>query len=156
MLKDQCAPPIPLQVLGDATGRLYTPDALDRIFVQARWPRMTNGYGCVTLPRYHCYVEAGLPHTPVSLWVDGAQLRAVVDHVVLAEYHCRYDWRTHQITDMRHGVFYVTRLASPQGSLGPVTPQHSRVLYRPKPIPRQRRLALPTPQLWLFTWGETA
>jgi hypothetical protein len=156
LLKDQFAPPIPLHVLGEAKGRLYAPEALDRIFAQARWPRTTNRHGCVTLHRYHFYVEAGLPHTPVSLWVDGAQLRAVVDHVVLAEYPCHYDWRTHHITDMRDGVFDATRFASPQGSLVPVTPQNSVVLYRPKPMPRQRLLSLPAQQLGLFTLVETA
>ena len=40
---------------------------------------------------------------------DGEQLRAVLDHVVLAEYHCRYDWREHKVTDIRDGVFYATR-----------------------------------------------
>jgi len=37
----------------------------------------------------HFYVEMGLPQTRVFLWVYGEQLRAVLDHVVLAEYHCR-------------------------------------------------------------------
>ena len=31
-------------------------------------------------------------------------------------------------------MFYATRFASPQGSLLPLTPQESLVLYRPKPI----------------------
>jgi len=31
-------------------------------------------------------------------------------------------------------MFYATRLASPQGSLVPLTPQESLVLYRPKPM----------------------
>jgi len=68
------------------------------------------------------------------LWVYGEQLRAGLDHVVLAEYHCRYDWREHKVTDIRDGVFYATRFASPQGSLVPLTRQESLVLYRPKPM----------------------
>jgi len=156
LLKDQFTPPIPLQVLGEAKGRRYAPEELDRLFAQARWPRMTDRYGCVTLHRYHFYVEAGLPHTSVSLWIDGTQLRAIVDHVVLAEYHCRYDWREHKVTDIRDGVFYATRFASPQGVLMPVTSQNSVVLYRPKPMARQRPLALSSPQLWLFAWVKTA
>jgi transposase len=156
LLKDQFTPPIPLQVLGEAKGRRYAPEELDRLFAQARWPRTTNRHGCVTLHRYHFYVEAGLPHTPVSLWIDGTQLRAIVDHVVLAEYHCRYDWRAHKVTDIRDGVFYATRFASPQGVLVPVTSQNSIVLYRPKPMARQRPLALSSPQLWLFAWVKTA
>jgi hypothetical protein len=31
----------------------------------------------------------------VLLWVSGEQLRATFENVVLAEYHCRYDWRGH-------------------------------------------------------------
>jgi len=142
--------------LGEAKGRRYAPEELDRLFAQARWPRMTDRYGCVTLHRYHFYVEAGLPHTSVSLWIDGTQLRAIVDHVVLAEYHCRYDWREHKVTDIRDGVFYATRFAAPQGVLMPVTSQNSVVLYRPKPMARQRPLALSSPQLWLFAWVKTA
>jgi len=80
----------------------------------------------------------------------GEQLRAVLDHVVLAEYHCRYDWRAHKVTDIRDGVFYATRFASPQGALVPLTPQESLVLYRPKPMARQAQLPFPAQQLWLF------
>lgn len=64
-------PPIPLQVLGMAKGRLYAPDELVRKFSQAWFLRTTNRYGCVTLHRSHFYVEAGVPQTPVLLWVDG-------------------------------------------------------------------------------------
>jgi hypothetical protein len=64
-------PPIPLQVLGMAQGRLYASDELVRKFSQALFPRTTNRYGCVTLHRSHFYVAAGVPQTPVLLWVDG-------------------------------------------------------------------------------------
>ena len=73
-----------------------------------------------------------------------------LDHVVLAEYHCHYDGRAHKVKDIRDGVFYATRFVSPQGSLVPLTPQESLVLYRPKPLARQARLPLPAQQLWLF------
>ena len=99
---------------------------------------------------YHCYVDAGVPQAQVFLWVDGEQLRAVLDHVVLAEYHGHYDWREHKVKDIRDGVFYPTRFASPQGSLVPLTPQESLVLYRPKPVARQAQLPVPVQQLWLF------
>ena len=156
LLKDQFSPPIPLHVLGEAKGRLYSPEELARKFSRALFPRTTNRYGCVTLHSYHFYVEAGVPQTQVFLWVYGEQLRAVLDHVVLAEYHCRYDWRTHKVTDIRDGVFYATRFASSQGSLVPLTPQESLVLYRPKPLARQTSLPLPAQQLWLFELVHTA
>jgi hypothetical protein len=112
-------PPIPLRVLGEAKGRLDMPDELTRKFSQALLPRTTNPYGCVTFHSYHCYVEAGLPKTQILLWVYGEQLRAVLDHVVLAEYPCRYDWRDHTVHDLHDGVVYPTRFASPQGALLP-------------------------------------
>src|SRR5215831_8203212 len=99
LLKDQFDPPIPLQVLGEAKGRLYTADELTRKFSRALFPRTTNRYGCVTLHSYHFYVEEGLPKTQVLLWVYGEQLRAVFDNAVIAEYRCRYDWRTHKVHD---------------------------------------------------------
>jgi hypothetical protein len=108
------------------------------------------------LHSYHFYVEAGLPQTRVFLWVYGEQLRAVLDHVVLAEYHCHYDWREHKVKDIHHGVFYATRFASTQGSLVPLTPQESLVLYRPKPVARQAQLPFPAQQLWLFELVQTA
>jgi hypothetical protein len=40
----------------------------------------------------------------VLLWVSGEHLRAAFDHVVLAEYHCRYDWRYHKVQDIRAGL----------------------------------------------------
>jgi transposase len=150
LLKDQFVPPIPLQVLGEAKGRIFTQEELARKFSRALFPRTTNRHGCVTLHSYHFYVEAGLPQTQVFLWVYGEQLRAVLDPVVLAEYHCHYDGRTHKVKDIRDGVFYATRFASPQGSLVPLTPQESLVLYRPRTMVRQAQLPFPAQQLWLF------
>jgi transposase InsO family protein len=150
LLKDQFDPPIPIHVLGESKGRIFTQEELARKFSRALFPRTTNRHGCVTLHSYHFYVEAGLPQTQVFLWVYGEQLRAVLDHVVLAEYHCRYDWREHKVTDIRDGVFYATRFASTQGSLVPLTPQESLVLYRPRPMARQAQLPFPAQQLWLF------
>ena len=145
-----------MQVLGEAKGRIYSPDELARKFSQALFPRTTNQYGCVTLHSYHFYVEQGLPRTQVLLWVYGQALRAVFDNVVLAEYHCRYQWRDHKVTDIRDGSFPPTRFASSQGSLMPLNPQESLVLYRPTPMRRQGRRPLPTQQLWLFELVHTA
>jgi transposase InsO family protein len=150
LLKEQWASPIPLDVLGAAQGRLYTPDELARKFAHALLPRTTNRYGCVTLHSYHFYVEQGLPQTQVLLWVYGNELRAVFDNVLLAEYHCHYDLRHGKVTDIRDGSFYPTRFASPQGSLIPLNPQESLVLYRPKSWSRQPSLPFPAQQLWLF------
>jgi transposase InsO family protein len=150
LLQDGFDPPIPLQVLGEAKGRLYTADELTRKFSQALFPRTTNPYGCVTLHSYHFYVEQGVPHTQVLLWVYGEQLRAVLDNVVLAEYHCRYDWRTRKVTEIRDGVFYPTRFASPQGTLIPLNPQESLVVYHPPTRRRAPLRSFSAQQLWLF------
>jgi transposase InsO family protein len=155
LVKEGFTPPIPIQVLAEAKGRLYSPDELARKFSRAVFPRTTNRYGCVTLHSYHFYIEEGVPHTQVLLWVYGEQLRAVLDHVVLAEYHCQYDWRTHKVTEIRDGIFYPTRFASPQGSLIPLTPQESLVLYRPQPLRRPAQLAFAAQQLMLFALVPT-
>ena len=102
------------------------------------------------------YVEEGLPKTQVLLWVYGEQLRARFANVVLAEYHCRYDWQDQHVKDIRDGMFYPTQFASPLGALIPLNAQESLVLYRPKPLTRQTRLPVPTPQLWLFELVSTA
>jgi transposase len=156
LLKDGLHPPVPLQVLGQAKGRLYTPEELARRFSRALFPRTTNQYGCVTLHSYHFYVEAGLPKTRVLLWVYGEQLRAVLDHVVLAEYRCRYDWREHHVKEIRDGVFYPTRFASPQGTLIPLTPHESLIVYRPKLTRRLGQRPVSVQQLWLFELVQTA
>jgi hypothetical protein len=88
-------------------------------------------------------------------YIYGEQLRAVLDNVVLAEYHCRYDWRTRKVTELRDGVFYPTRFASPQGALIPLTPQESLVLYRPQTRRRQAHTSLSTQQLVLFELVRT-
>jgi transposase InsO family protein/transposase len=150
LLNDRFDPPIPLQALGEATGRRYSAEELNRHFAHDLFPRTTNPYGCVTLHHYHFYVEQGLPTTPVLLWLSGDQLRAVFDNVVVAEYHCYYDWRSRHVTNIRDGVFYRTRYASSQGALLPITPQESRVLYRPPSGRRRRRQAFPAQQLLLF------
>jgi hypothetical protein len=156
LLKDGFDPPIPIVALAKAKGRTFSQDELVQKFSRALFPRTTNRYGCVTLHRYHFYVEEGLPKTTVLLWVYGEQLRAMLDNVVLAEYHCHYDWQDRQVKDVRDGVFYATRFASPQGSLIPLNAQESLVLYRPKPLMRQARLPFPAQQLWLFELVHTA
>ena len=137
LLKDQFDPPIPLVVLGEAKGRIYTARGVDpEVFARAVSPYDEPLWLC-HLTQLSLLCGAGVPQTQVLLWVYGEQLRAVLDNVVLAEYHCRYDWRTHKVTEIRDGVFYPTRFASPQGALIPLTPQESLVLYRPKPMRRQ-------------------
>jgi transposase InsO family protein len=150
LLKDQRFPPIPIEVLGEAKGRLYAQNELARHFSHAVFPRTTNRHGCATLHNYHFYIEEGLPQTQVLLWVSGEQLRAMFENVVLAEYHCRYDWRNHQVADVREGVFHSTRFASPQGQLIPLTPHDSVVVYRERPPRRQAPRVFPAPQLLLF------
>jgi transposase InsO family protein len=156
LLQENFEPPIPLAVLGEAKGRLYTSEELERKFSRALFPRTTNRSGCVTLHSYHFYVEEGLPKTRVLLWVYGHELRAVHEHVVLAEYHCRYDLRDRRVKDIRDGRFYQTAFATQQGLLIPLNPQESLVLYRHKSMPRQARLPFPAYQLWLFELVSTA
>jgi transposase InsO family protein len=150
LLRDQRLPPIPVEILGAATGRMYPQEELARHFSHALFPRTTNRYGCVTLHSYHFYVEEGLPQTQVLLWVSGEQLRAAFDHVILAEYHCRYDWRDRHVKEIRQGMFYPTRFASPQGTLIPLTSQDSLVVYRARAARRRTPSLPPTPQLLLF------
>jgi hypothetical protein len=76
----------------------------------------------------------------VLLWVAGEQLRAVFENVLLAEYHCRYDWQDRHVKDIREGLRYQTRFASPQDSLIPLTPQECLVVYHTK-CPRRRASA---------------
>jgi hypothetical protein len=76
----------------------------------------------------HFYVEEGLPKTRALLWVSGEQVRAVSEDVQLAEHHRRYDWRDRKVKSIREGKFYPTRLASPQGTLPPLTPQDFMVV----------------------------
>jgi transposase InsO family protein len=156
LLKEKFTPPIPLEVLGEARSRLYTPDERARKFSRALFPRTTNRYGCVTLHSYHFYVAEGLPQTQVLLWVYGNALRALFDTVVLAEYHCRYDPRDRKVKDIRDGSFPPTRFASTQGALLALNPQESLVLYRPRLGMPQARLPFPAQQLWLFERVATA
>ena len=156
LLPEKFAPPIPLQVLGEAKGRLYTPEELARKFSRALFPRMTNQYGCVTLHSDHFYVEEGLPKTQILLWVYGEQLRAIFDNVVLAEYRCHYDWRTHKVHNIREGSFYPTRFAPSQDALIPLNPQEFLVLYRPQSSRSLARKSLPQQQLLLFELLRTA
>jgi transposase InsO family protein len=156
LLKDRRIPPIPFEVLGTARGRVYTPEELARHFAQAVVPRTTNRYGCVTLHSYHFYVEEGLPQTRVLLWVAGERLRAAFDQVILAEYHCRYDWRDRKVKDIREGIFHRTRYASPQRALIPLTPHESLVVYRTRSSRRRGPRLAPAQQLLLFELVQQA
>ena len=151
LIKEKFKPPIPLYVLGEAQGRLYTTEELERKFSRALFPRTTNGYGCVTLHSYHFYVEAGLPKTKVLLWVYGNELRAVFKNIVLAKYDCRYEMRDRKVKDIRDGRYFPhDDFASDQYALIPLNPQESLVLYRELSSPRQAHLPFPAEQLWLF------
>ena len=152
LLKAQCASPLPLHVLGEVKGRLYTPQELERKFAHALFPRTTNRYGCVTLHRSHCYVDQGLPQQPVLLWVHGQELRAVCEQVLFAEYHCHYDLREGKVTDIRVSQVYPSPFAArqAQGSLLERHPRDSMVVYRPKSLRRQATLPFRAEQLWLF------
>jgi hypothetical protein len=79
LLRGQRRPPIPVEILGEAKGRVYSPDELARAFSQGLFPRTTNRHGCVTLHSYHFYLEEGLPHTRVLLWMAGESLRAAFE-----------------------------------------------------------------------------
>jgi hypothetical protein len=79
-----------------------------------------------------------------------------LDHVVLAEYRCRYDWRAHHVTDIRDGAFYPTCFASPQQALIPLTPHESLIVYRPKATGHMGQRPLPVQQLWLFELVQIA
>jgi len=158
LLKARFASPIPLHVLGEVQGRLYPPQELDRKFVWALFPRTTNRYGCVTVHRYHFYVDQGLPQQQGLLGVYGQELRAVFDHVLLAEYHCHYDLRAGKVTDIRVSQFYPSPFTSrqEQGSLIERNPRESMVVYRPQSLLRQAALPLRAEQLWLFERSRLA
>jgi hypothetical protein len=91
----------------------------------------------------------------VFLWVAGTQLRAAFEDVILAEYHCRYDWRDRRVKDVRPGVFHPTRFTSSQGTLLPLTPHDSLVVYRTR-ARRRVPVGSSTPQLLLFEVVPTA
>ena len=158
LLKERFASPIPLHVLGDSTGRLYPPQALTRQFTQALFVRTTNRYGCVTLHRSHFYVDQGLAQTPVLLWVAGEDLRAVYDHVLLAEYSCHYDLRTGMVSCLRLGQWYPSPFAArqAQGVLLERTPQDSLIVSRPPAVRQPVMGRLRAEQLGLFAAPQSA
>jgi hypothetical protein len=61
-----------------------------------------------------------------------------------------YDWRGRQVTEIRDGVLYPTRFASPQGVLIPRNARESLVVCRPQVPRRQARQFNSTQQLVLF------
>jgi len=158
LLKERFTPPIPLHVLGESKGRLYPPPELVRKFAHALFVRTTNRYGCVTLHRSHFYVDQGVPQTPVLLWVSGEDLRAVYDQVLVAEYHCRYNLRTRQVTHLRLGQWYPSPFAArqAQGALVERTPRDSIVVSRPPSGRRQAAGPLRVEQLGLFAGPQSA
>src|SRR5712691_5868106 len=158
LLKERLTPPIPLHVLGEVKGRLYTPQELERKFAHALFPRTTNRYGCVTLHSSHFYIDQGVPQTAVLLWVSGEDLRVVYDQVLLADYHCHYDLRTGKVTRLRLGQWYPSPFAARQGqgALLERTPQDSRIVSRPPAVRRPAASPLRAGQLGLFAAPQIA
>jgi hypothetical protein len=143
LVKEGWAPPIPLMVLGQAKGRLYTAEALAQKFAHVCCPRLPNRYGCVTLHRYHFPVAEGFLQPPVLLWVEEPQLKAVWDSMVLAEYHCHDDKATQQVREMSQGTWYPTPVASSQVTFLPRQAEECVVLYRPAGPRQQLNLSVP-------------
>jgi integrase-like protein/Homeodomain-like domain-containing protein len=158
LLKERFASPIPLHVLGDSKGRLLPPQELTRKFAHALVVRTPNRYGCVTLHRFHFYVDQGLAQMPVCLWVTGEDLRAVYDHVLVAEYTCHYDLRTGTVTRLHLGHWYPSPFAAGevQGTLLERTPQDSLIVVRPPSGRRPPGDALRIEQLGLFEAPQSA
>jgi hypothetical protein len=77
-------------------------------------------------------VAEGVPKTQVLLGVYGAQGRTLWDKVLLAEYRCRSDRRTHQVQHRREGRVSPTRCVPPQGALLPFNPQEFLGRDRPQ------------------------
>jgi len=158
LLKEGFASPIPLHVLGESTGRLVPPQELTRKFAHALFVRTTNRYGCVTLHRLHFYVDDGVPQTPILLWVAGEDLRAVYDHVLLAEYTCHYDLRTGTVTRLGLGQWYPSPFAAwqAQGVLLARTPQDTRIVARPPTVRRPAVSSVQVEQLRLLAAAQIA
>jgi len=158
LLKERFASPIPQHVLGDSKGRLVPPQELTRKFAQALFVRTTNRYGCVTLHRSHFDVDQGLAQTPVFLWVAGEDLRAVYDHVLVAEDSCHDDLRTGTVTRLRLGQWYPSPFAArqAQGALLERTPQDSMIVSRPPAVRRPAMERLRAKQLGLFAAPQSA
>jgi transposase InsO family protein len=158
LLKERFASPIPLHVLGESKGRLVPPQELARKFAQALFVRTTNRYGCVTLHHAHFYVDDGVPQTPILLWVAGEELRAVYDHVLLAEYACHYDLRTGTVTRLCLGQWYPSPFAArqAQGVLLARTPQDSRIVVRPPTVRRPAVSSVQAEQLGLLAASQLA
>jgi hypothetical protein len=158
LCKERFASPIPLHVLGDSKGRLLTPQERTRKFVHALFVRTTNQYGCVTLHRSHFYIDQGLTQTPVLLWVAGEELRAVYDHVLLAEYTCHYALRTGTVTRLRLGHWHFSPFAARQAQevLLERTPQDSVVVVRPPVVRGPAATARSAKQLGLLRTPHSA
>ena len=60
------------------------------------------------------------------------------------------------VKDIHEGVFYSTRFVSPQGTLIPLTPHESLIVYRPRPTGHLGQRPQPMQQLWLFELVRTA
>ena len=90
------------------------------------------------------------------LWVYDEQLRARLDQVVLAQYRCHYDQRTHQVRDIHGGIFCDSPFVSPQGLLIPFDPQEAKVIKYPPRAKSQAIKPLSHNQLVLFELAPPA
>ena len=96
--------------------------------------------------------------TPILLWVTGEELRAVYDHVLLAEYACHYDLRTGTVTRLCLGHWYPSPFAArqAQGVLLKRTPQDSRIVVRPPTVRRPAVSSVQAEQLGLLAAPQIA
>jgi len=89
----------PKDVLSWSQGRPIAKSQLDEAFT-FRFLRQTDRYGNVQLHHWKLYAEAGLPHSPTSIWIKDDTLTIAAAEIPLAEYAIRYDTKRRKVVDV--------------------------------------------------------
>jgi putative transposase len=147
----------PEAVLDWERGRLVEPETLRRLFRTLQFERTVNRHGFVSIQRFYIYAEHGLAKKRVAVWIYEGWARVEYQQTLLAHYNYTYDHRRKALRTISHPKLYRTPFASPQLEFFELDDREwHKVMQRPVPIPRRKRVLPTAEQLFLsFTELQT-
>jgi len=130
----------PAHVLGEQKGTVYPESVLNRILFATRYTRHLNRFGYLRVQGWKLYGEAGLPSSPVTVWVYDGSITVEYQAVTLSNYRVELEEDRKQIKQVSSPHLATTPFRSPQLTLLDVGPDEWRLYWRAPSYQHRRRI----------------
>ncbi len=130
----------PAAVLGEQKGKVYSESVLNRILFATRYTRHLNQYGYVRVQGWKLYGEAGLPGSPVTVWVYDGSITVEYQAVTLSKYRVELEEDRKRLKQVSKPHLAKTPFRSPQLTLWTLGPDEWRLYWRAPSYQSRRRI----------------